>query len=292
MLDAPLTQGQRQEIEDATVAGWQRGDTETMGTILAVVRDFGQIAALGETQRIQVRQALQPALLDQARQQPDDELSAWMLGIYDAAHTPIAPGTPALTRQVAEAYAEVQYFLLSVVATGEGRRLDQNVGPAGRDVWTRAIDDDYPRYSAQQQQMAQMPLFRAAIREAWPALPDAERARLRDQWRPVVQGMLAEVSCGTFVALAQVDLVEPTEGNLRRFSGCRSPEAAAPAETRPLLQSKPEDVRLTQDDVRLDYNPNAYTFLSNLQTTSHVGTMNMISTMSGSPYRYTTTYKR
>jgi hypothetical protein len=293
LLDAPLTQGQRQEIQEAAVEVWQRGDMETMANILGIVQAFGQVVQLGETQRMQVRQELQPALLAEARQHPGNDLSRWMLQVYDAAHVSIAPGTPPLTRQVAEAYAEVQHFLLGVVATGQARPIEQDFGPTGRDVWVQAIADDYPRYGPEyQRKLTEMPLFRAAIGEAWPALTAAEQTQLRNQWRPVVEAMLAETNCDTFASLARSDLVEPTDAHLARYGSCTAPAASPSTGSQARVEARPEDLRLTEDDVRLDVNPNAYTFLSNLQTTSHVGSMNMLSIMGGSPYRYTTVYRR
>jgi hypothetical protein len=285
VLDAPLTQTQRQDLEDAAVQTWRSGESTSVAAIVQMADAYQKLARLGETQRIQLRDQLQPQLLDQARSQPDDEFSRWLVDVYTSAHMPIASGTPPLTREVSDANAEVTYFVLKVVATGDGSidglKLDQSL----LDNWAASVARDYPSYAADQQQMlARMPLFRAAMVEGWPQLSADDRARLRDQWRPIAQNWLSGTTCEAFINLADGNLVEPTDANKQRYAEC-NPDAAASAPA-PQVSRAQSQAAYEQAMAKLQASHNAYVGISNALLTSHVATMNMINNFGDSPYYY------
>lgn len=285
LLDAPLTQTQRQDLQDAAVQTWRSGDSNGMSTINQTADAYQKLAQLSETQRIQLRDQLQPQLLDQARSQPNDEFSRWLLDVYTSAHAPIATGNPPLTRQVSDANAEVTYFLLKVVATGDGSIDGLKLDDSLLDNWAAGVAHDYPSYSADQQQMlTRMPLFRAAMAEGWPQLSADDRARLRDQWRPIAQNWLAATNCDAFTNLANGGLVEPTDPNKQRYAQC-DPQTAAPAPA-PQVSRAQSQAAYEQAMAHLQASHNAYVGMSNALLTSHVATMNMITNFGDSPYHY------
>jgi len=286
VLDAPLTETQRQDLQDTAVQAFSGNDQASMSTITQMAGAYQQLAQVSETQRIQLRDQLQPQLLDQARAQPNDEFSRWLLDVYASAHQPIAAGTPPLTRQVADANAEVTYFLLQVVATGDASINGLKLGPALLDSWASSLAHDYPSYSApQQQQLAKMPLFRAAMAEGWPQLPAADRADLRDQWRPIAQAWLDGTSCEAFSQLAQGGLVEATEANVARYRQC-NPQLQQAAPPPPQVSRAQSQAAYQAALAHLQASHNAYVGMSNALLTKHVATMNMLNTFSGSPYQY------
>jgi hypothetical protein len=285
-LDAPLTATQRQDLQDAAVQAFSSNDQASMSTVTQMASVYQQLAQVGETQRIQLRNQLQPQLLDQARAQPNDEFSRWLLDVYASAHQPIAAGTPPLTRQVADANAEVTYFLLQVVATGDASIDGLKLGQALLDNWASSLAQDYPSYSAQQQQqLAKMPLFRAAMAEGWSQLSAADRAALRDQWRPIAQAWLGGTSCDAFSQLAQGGLVEASDANVARYRQC-NPQLQQAAPPQPQVSRAQSQAAYEAAMAHLQASHNAYVGMSNALLTQHVATMNMLNTFSGSPYEY------
>ncbi len=208
MLGVSLTEGQRDAIRDDLVGSWRKKDQEEIDGTLQILKLRDEVAKLNDTERELVRAQLETELLAQLRQQPDEPTAKWVLGVYEAAHAPIAPGDPPLTRQAADAYAEVLAFVINEVAGGEPVAADQ----AFRDAFAEALVTGYPSFEpSQQEQLAKMPLYWAVTRVAWPMLPEAERARYRADW---AESLRASASAAA----------EPTEA-------AESSEAPEPAQT-------------------------------------------------------------
>ncbi len=122
------------------------------------------------------------------RAQPNSDLSRWVLGIYDAAHRPIAPGNPPLRPQVVDAYVA---FLSFMMYQALGNNWSFTGGASFRDAVAQSIIASYPTLRADQQAaMAQIPLEWAQLNDAWPKAPLAQQQQLRAQWKPVLQQFL------------------------------------------------------------------------------------------------------
>src|SRR5207237_7987644 len=99
--------------------------------------------------------------------------------IYDAAPQPIADGDPALTRQAADATIEVLFFMACQVEGGG------TISPAKavKDEWAKKLAEAYDAMEpAARQEIADMPVRWAALRLAWPGLPEDKRRELKEQW--------------------------------------------------------------------------------------------------------------
>jgi len=79
---------------------------------------------------MQLRSQLQPQFLKQA-QHASDGYSRWLLNVYNA---------------------EVTYFVLQVVATGEASIDGLQLQQADFDDWARGLASTYPSYTQEQQQ--------------------------------------------------------------------------------------------------------------------------------------------
>jgi hypothetical protein len=122
-----------------------------------------------------------------------DAVAKMMVQIYDAAHQPIAPGNPPLTRQASDATLEVMFFMACQV----NRQGDVPVTQQMKDQCAKALAEGYAKLNAQdRQRIAQMPMAWAALRAVWPELPEAERSKLRDQWAQAedVKAVAAELA--------------------------------------------------------------------------------------------------
>ena len=188
LLDARLTEEQHQQFQDSLVRSWQDRDRAAMDGTLGVLQFHDALGLKSEAERTAMREVLQAQYLDAMRQAPNDVLSKWVLDIYYSAHTPIARGNPPLTRQVADAYAEVICFMFSEVLGGEAFRPGKDY----KDKLAESLAAQYPGLNPdRQKEFGQLPAAWAAIRLTWPTLSEAERANYRQQWTPGVRSMLS-----------------------------------------------------------------------------------------------------
>ena len=205
VLQAPVTAQQRTELRDMLVESWTQGNQADMAGMAEILDIEAQVAAHPPAERDLLREQIQPALLAELSKQPEDEGARWVLGVYQAAHVPVAAGNPPLTRQVSDAYAEVLAFMIGQVL---GNELSSST--EFKDQFAQSLIADYPNYdAAAQANLAKMPLYWAAIRLAWPALPVEEQEAYRKQWAPGVTALL-----GTEPAPQPEAEVAPAEGEL------------------------------------------------------------------------------
>ncbi|RPJ54219.1 MAG: hypothetical protein EHM23_29415 [Acidobacteria bacterium] len=193
LLDARLTEEQYKQFQDSLVRSWKTANSAEMSGTLGVLQFHAELGRKTELERNAMREALLDSYLALMRETPTDVLSAWVLEIYYSSHTPIAQGNPPLTRQVADAYAEVNCFMISEVLGGEAFRADK----AFKDQLATALVAEYSNFSPEQQKgYSRLPLAWASIRMTWSGLGESERATYRQQWSPGVQAMLAPQGSG------------------------------------------------------------------------------------------------
>jgi hypothetical protein len=189
LLDAPLTPEQQQQFRNAVAQSWLSGRQDEIQSTLQIIQFSDQVLiSKSATEREIVRQTVQPKYIAQMRAQPNSDLSRWVLGIYDAAHRPIAPGNPPLRPQVVDAYVA---FLSFMMYQALGNNWSFTGGASFRDAVAQSIIASYPTLRADQQAaMAQIPLEWAQLNDAWPKAPLAQQQQLRAQWKPVLQQFL------------------------------------------------------------------------------------------------------
>ncbi len=201
VLDIRFTPGQRQEFQNSLVESWLAGRRDDMQSALQIIQFSDQLTVTKSvSEREIVRLQLQPGVVAQLRAQSSSDLARWVLGIYDAAHKPIAPGNPPLTQQVVDSYvAYVSFFMYQTL--GNNWRY---TGPGSfHDAVAQPIIANYPRMTAEQQAaMAQIPLQWAQLNDAWPRVPLAQKQQLCAQLRPAVQQVLDQLNQAAAAAQA------------------------------------------------------------------------------------------
>ncbi len=199
MLDARLTEEQYQQFQDSLVDSWRRQNRVEIADTLGVVKLYDDLGQKSEAEREAMRQIACNEYLELMRQTPNDVLSQWVLAIYYSAHTPIANGSPPLTRQVADAYSEVLSFMISEVVGGESFKPGKDF----KDKLAGSLATQYSSLSpAQQKELSQLPVAWAAIRLTWPQLSEGERRNYRQQWAPGLRAMLSTASATENPAVA------------------------------------------------------------------------------------------
>jgi hypothetical protein len=212
----------------------------------------------------------------------------------------LAPGNPPLTREVSDSSAQVTVFMLKVVASGTASVSDFSLDSDILDEWADAMAAEYTSMSDdEQQQLAIMPPLRNALLEAWPQASASEQASVRDAFRPIAQGWLADMSCAGFIGLADGGLVEKTQANVARYLSCDdesesmvapvdepAPVAAAPVRAASSTPTESPTAAYQRASAGLQASHNMYVNMSNVLLQNHVGNMNAILNMGNNNYRY------
>lgn len=101
----------------------------------------------------------------------DHALPRALVAIYDAANAPIAPGSPPLTAEAADAVLDLWRFQSTVV-----NGVTAAISPAERTTWRQHLVACYPKLDrARQQWIAAAPLTSPMMRAAWTDLAPNQR---------------------------------------------------------------------------------------------------------------------
>jgi hypothetical protein len=201
--------------------------------------------------------------------------------------TPPAGGLPDVAA-IAQAYGELSVFVLNVAAGYDGEPRD----PVGEQAFTNAFAQHvlaaYPTLGPSQQlALAELPALRAELRQLWPTLPLEQRRALQQQFAAGVEVTVMDVPCDVYDALARAYLLpaDPVHDDelVDHLVQCwnEHPELAKSRDGRDLAAEK------ARRQAGGAGNHDVFVGMMNAQTTQYAGTMNMISIMSGDPYRWT-----
>jgi hypothetical protein len=185
-FDVQLTNDQLEVLRQYTVDSWTQKKTSDINDVVQLVQQQIDLSKLPADQRSYVRVKIEPDLLAQMRQQPNEPMARWALAVYEASHKPIAAGNPPLTRQGTDAFLEALFFMAGEVS-GQQTVPDQKM----KDDWAQALVANYSKMSAdQKQQIAGMPLYATTMRMAWPELSGDVKAKYRALWAEQLKSML------------------------------------------------------------------------------------------------------
>ena len=185
-FDVHLTVDQRQVLRKYAVDAWSQKKKSDMDDVIQVVGQQVELSKLDAQKRALVRVQVEPELLTQMRNQPNEPMAKWALAVYEASHKVLAPGSPPLTRQSTDAFLDALFFMAGEVS-GQQSVPDQKL----KDDWAKGLATNYPKISAElKTQIAGMPLFAAVMRVSWPTLSAAEKAQYRAQWREQLKTIL------------------------------------------------------------------------------------------------------
>jgi hypothetical protein len=205
----------------------------------------------------------------------------------DPLNTPQGGDLPKV-EAIAAAYGDLSVFVLNVAAGHDGQPRD----PAGEQAFATAFGQQvlaaYPGLAPEQQaSLAELPTLDAQLRQLWPTLPVDQRRAVQQQFAAGVEANLSQVPCDVYDALARAYLLpsDPAHDQemVDHLVQCwrEHPELAKSRDGRDLAAER------AQRQAGGDGNHEVFVGLMNAQTTQHAGTMNMLSIMSGDPYRWT-----
>src|SRR5207237_3184041 len=88
LLEVPFTDEQRQMIARNMIDSWKKNDRDDIKGVEDVVKFRAQLSEMNKQQKELARQAAQPELIKQARNETDP-VAKMIVQVYDAAHQPI-----------------------------------------------------------------------------------------------------------------------------------------------------------------------------------------------------------
>jgi hypothetical protein len=264
LLEAPLTVEQRAKIETSLVQDWRKKDPDAIRTVNDLLGLRTQIFPKPDAERDFVRKQIQPEFLKALRANKKDEGAKWMLAIYDAAHKPLAPGNPPLTRQMTDAYTELFFFMGSEVV---GEKIPANA--RAKDAFAKMLAAGYAKAPQDaKKQLNQMPIVWAAVRVAWPRLPEAEKKAYRDRWAKDIQAMLPKPKTAPKTAAA------PSKPS---STGSRTNRTESYSD----MNRRFATIQAMQ---------RSYQMQSQMMWQNHYSRINMTANIGNSPYRYVNAY--
>ncbi|MFN2492448.1 MAG: hypothetical protein ABR501_06145 [Pyrinomonadaceae bacterium] len=188
LLDASLTHEQQVHIRQALKDDWTSKKTGQIQEDMDLLELDASLAQRPAEEREYMRQQLRAQFLKEADLKKEDKNLQWLKEIYESAHQPIVVGNPPLTRQAADAYAELFGFMIAEVAGVPPIEIDAD----GRDGFVRGIAQGYPKLTmTEKQALAGMPAYWAGLRVAWLRATALERDKLRAQWREQLKAILS-----------------------------------------------------------------------------------------------------
>jgi hypothetical protein len=220
-FDVQLTVEQRQVLRKYAVDAWSEKKKSDMDDVIQVVQQQVELSKLDVQKRALVRVQIEPELLTQMRNQPNEPMAKWALAVYESSHKVIAPGSPPLTRQSTDAFLDALFFMVGEVS-GEQSVPDQKL----KDDWAKALAANYPKISAElKKQIAGMPLFAAVMQVSWPALSNDQKAQYRAQWAEQLKTILpapVPVAAKSSAGAAKMSVSEMMAEQNRRHSAYMS----------------------------------------------------------------------
>jgi hypothetical protein len=139
---------------------------------------FSDVEALPEDERLVAREQMQEQFIASLRGS-DDQLAASIVGTYDSANAPIAPGSPPLTTEAADAVLAIFDFLAAVVNGVDA----VDVSPELLATWRMRLAQAYPSLGPLEQQwIAAAPLTAAMMRAGWDDLAPEQQVAQRQAW--------------------------------------------------------------------------------------------------------------
>ena len=182
LLEIPVTPAFAANQRASVVRSWKNpADVASLKFFLQRQLMYAEFKG-GPLERDYARSLDQPVLIAQLRAHQENPDNRIVLAAFDAAHRSLAPGPPALTRQMSDAWTEL-YCLIRDQGLGEHLVADQ----ATKDAFAAQLARQWPTFAADQQiALSIMPSRWASVRWMWSISQPADRAKIVAAWMPAV----------------------------------------------------------------------------------------------------------
>ncbi len=179
VVDTYVTATQRAEIGELVAAAWDTGNARDQALVLESVAGKADLANHSEADKKNLRGSVEDEHLKAMRKRTrESAVARWVVAFADA-RKPLVPGSPPLTRQSADAAAELVAFVLTVADGGIAIAADKPF----RDAFAKGLAADYKGYSDEQKAaLADLPRDWAVLRMGFSTFSEDKGKRLKKEW--------------------------------------------------------------------------------------------------------------
>lgn len=170
IIDAPLSPPHQLLYRQSIIANWQSGSSEEIHKFLELLQQEVQMEQMSSAQRDWAREKAQLQILPLLRG-ADDKLSLDLARLYDAAHPPIIPGNPPITRHMLDSAVQMMCFMVKIVG-GQALPPDTELIQELTAKVLQKLESCSPE---ERQEIATAPLAWAELRMTWEQMSPAQR---------------------------------------------------------------------------------------------------------------------
>lgn len=276
LIDAPLPSTSRAAMRSEIVSDWKAKDAGTIAQVHQLLDFRDQVVKLPAAQQNLARRQNEIELVTALRTNKEST-SALLLAAYDSAHPPIASGSPALTRQQADAALDLFYFM-----AGQLEGVQATATPAAKTEWAGTLARAWPTLPQETRaSIAAMPVTWALTLAVWPQMTPAARAQTEAAFAQidVVRGLRTNFAAARMQASAASMLYPTAMPPAQPAAGGPGYSGGLSATPSPAPSSNAVDV-----SQQIAKNNQSYQSMSSWSTTSYNSTINLMaaySNMSG-----------
>jgi hypothetical protein len=282
LIDAPLVVATRAAIRTQIIDDWKAKDASTIAEVRRILEFRDQVIKLPPAQQNLVRRQNETDLVAGLRTEKN-RASAVLLESYESAHPPIAAGTPALTRQQADAAIDLFYFM-----AGQLEGVQAAPTEAAKTAWAGNLARSWATLPLETRKaVAAMPVTWALTLAVWPQMAPTVREQVK--WTYAQMDVVKTLRSDFAIARAQASASQqwyppapqqPASG-VMAGPGPAGFNGFAAAPTRPQDSS---GVDVSQQISRMNQNYQATSSMLTSQYNSTISMMAAIGNMSGSRY--------
>ena len=170
IIDAPMPPLHQLLYRQSIIATWQSGSSEEIQKFLELLQQEVQMEQMSSSQRDWACEKAQLQLLPLLRA-ADDKLSLDLARLYDAAHPPIVPGDPPITRHMLDSAAQMMCFMVKIVG-GQALPPDTELIHELTGKVLQKLESCSPE---ERQEIANAPLAWAELRMTWEQMTSEQR---------------------------------------------------------------------------------------------------------------------
>jgi hypothetical protein len=179
VLEIPLTPEDRQRVRLVLIQDWTQKKQADIASTVSFLEVEAEATRRAPRERQMIRERLQAQVIGSLRGDKGSADSRWLVSLYEAAHPPLAPGNPPLTRKISDALLEYYAFTLR---EADLRHLTPD--QALKDAWAASLASKYASFPAKDQQaIARAPMDLADLRVAWANASVADRKEAAANWK-------------------------------------------------------------------------------------------------------------
>ncbi|MFI7543445.1 hypothetical protein [Actinoplanes sp. NPDC049599] len=192
LLEIQLPPDVRDRARAEVVRLWSAEDRTRQFVLTVCLPLYQQCAGMPEGLADLTREQAQPGLVAALRTSPN-WLARRIVDEYDRVNAPLAPGSPPLTQEIADAFVDVLTFMESIVSGADPAPPTDQV----RGSWIATMAAAWPGLPPQVRQwLTEMPVGWAQLRYQWQTLRPDQRYAYQEQLRVqlgIVHGVAGDV---------------------------------------------------------------------------------------------------